>query len=592
MQSPPVAKIKSRNTNTNIETKAISQGLHPILARILANRNLPETTEPLDIIKPKLSRLTNPYELADIEHAASRVAEAIINREVIGLETDHDCDGQTSHAVLHYNLTEHFKHPADKIRSYIGHRLKEGYGLSDSVATRILEDEIQPKLVITADNGSTDEPRIAKLKQHNIDVIVTDHHHIPKEGIPKSAYACLNPTREDCKFSDPYIAGCMVAWLLMVVVRQKLIDKNYLPKDAPKLSDTLDFVALGTVADCVSMAQSDNNRVVVAYGMSLIQKGIKPCWQALKPMLTETGICSEDLSFKIAPLLNSDGRLACAFGSVSFLLAKDIDEALSWVESLAEQNLERKAIQKRITEKGINKALSKFNSNLEQIYSLSLFLEDGHTGVHGISASRIKDMFGLPTAFLAPKQTDPSLVSGSLRGIDGNFNIKTALQYIADAKPDLFLAFGGHKGAGGVTLKKDNVELFSELFEKACRQQLDGQILEPVVLTDGSIEPNNINLEFVNIIKKLEPFGREFENPIFTIDAEIANIYPMGDGSHFRFSLKSQSRYLKAVWFNVPGAARELKAGDNIKVAFSLAINCYQGRQNVELFVASIEKLA
>lgn len=136
------------------------------------------------------------------------------NNEVIGLETDHDCDGQTSHAIFHEALTKVFGYPKDNIRSYIGHRMKEGYGLSESLMNRILTDSIRPSLIITADNGSTDEPRIAVLKQNGIDTIVTDHHGIPPEGAPKSAVAVLNPTQDGCNYPDKAIAGCMVAWLL------------------------------------------------------------------------------------------------------------------------------------------------------------------------------------------------------------------------------------------------------------------------------------------------------------------------------------------------------------------------------------------
>jgi single-stranded-DNA-specific exonuclease len=218
----PLATIKERAINQALMQQGVQQGLAPILAKLIAARPTPPVhvgATPLDLFHPKLSKLSDPSAMVDIDKAAARVGMAIMNGECIGLETDHDCDGQTAHAILYYNLAQHFRHPAEKIKSYIGHRLEEGYGLSQKVADRILADSPRPTVIITADNGSSDEARIAQLKAQNIDVIVTDHHQIPKEGIPKSAYACLNPTRPDCNFGDPYIAGCMVAWLLMVKVR-------------------------------------------------------------------------------------------------------------------------------------------------------------------------------------------------------------------------------------------------------------------------------------------------------------------------------------------------------------------------------------
>jgi single-stranded-DNA-specific exonuclease len=315
----PLPKIKPRSLDKKIEQLGLSKGLHPLLARVVAARPLPSGFGVHDVLHPKLECLDHPLTMQDMTKAAHRVAKAIYNKECIGLETDHDCDGQTSHAVLYHNLVYHFKHPKELLKSYIGHRLKEGYGLSASVANRILEDSPRPSLLITADNGSSDEARIKQLAAVGMDVIVTDHHQIPEDDYPNSAYAFLNPTRDDCNYNDKYIAGCMVAWLLMAAVRLQLIEDKYLNINAPKLVDSLDFVAVGTIADCVSIARSKNNRAVVNYGMKLISQGVKPCWQVLLPLLSNP-ISSQDLGFKIGPLLNSDGRLSSALGSVSFLL--------------------------------------------------------------------------------------------------------------------------------------------------------------------------------------------------------------------------------------------------------------------------------
>ena len=217
----PAPALKIRKPDPVLEQSNLDKGLHPLVARILASRPTPSNINIEEMIDPKLKHLAHPMTMADMDKASDRLADAIINGEVIGLETDHDCDGQTSHAVLFYNLVNHFKHPQDRVRSYIRHRLTEGYGLSESVATRIIGDEPRPTLVLTADNGSSDEPRIKRLKEAGIEVIVTDHHQLPVEGPPQSAYACLNPTRVDCEFEDNCIAGCMVAWLLMAATRAK-----------------------------------------------------------------------------------------------------------------------------------------------------------------------------------------------------------------------------------------------------------------------------------------------------------------------------------------------------------------------------------
>lgn len=592
-QEIPKPILRTRQINAKIEQQALTAGLHPVLARVIAGRPIEETTPILAVLSPKLKDLISPYGLKDIQLAANRVAKAIINKECIGIETDHDCDGQTSHAVLYHNLVTRFGHPADKIRSYIGHRLLEGYGLSSAVAARILADDPKPALVITADNGSTDEPRIASLKEAGIDVIVTDHHEIPAEGVPNSAYACLNPTRTDCQYPDPYIAGCMVAWLLMAATRQALIDLQYLPISTPTLTDSLDFVAVGTVADCVSIARSVNNRAVVAYGLQLMDKGLRPCWRALKNQLKPGArFTSEDLGFKIGPMLNSDGRLDSAFGSVSLLLADTDIEAQAWVVTLQEHNETRKKIQKDIVQQGVQKALQQFS---EKRYSLCLYLPEGHPGVHGIAASRLKDLFGRPTVFLAPKRCEvvgEQWVTGSARGIEG-FHVRKALQSVADEHPLLLIAFGGHAGAGGVTLKLADVETFSLAFESATRLQLSKEALGPVIWTDGVLSAKDLNLDTLNTLAALEPFGREFEPPVFEIQGILKELRPVGDGTHAKIVLDLFGCMVRGIWFGVRQSADlplPKLLGQKVRVACVLKENDFFERKTLEIQVVYMYK--
>jgi single-stranded-DNA-specific exonuclease len=580
-------KIKPREIKKDIAALAQQQGLHPILARIIASRPQPENFDLQQLINPRLSNLQHPLRMQDMAKASARVADAIMNKEVIGLETDHDCDGQTSHAVLHYALIHKFKHPAALIKSYIGHRLNEGYGLSAKVAQRILQDQPRASLIITADNGSADEPRIADLKAEGIDVIVTDHHQLPLAGPPQSAFACINPTRSDCEYGDPYIAGCMVAWLLMAATRLELIKRGYRSEDAAKLSDILDFVAVGTVADCVSMARSYANRAIVKHGLQLINAGTRPCWRAIRPLIKGT-VTAEDLGFKIGPLLNSDGRLASAFGSVSFLLAADDTEAQQWVTYLQEQNQIRKAIQNKITLQGIE--IAKQQLQLGR-YSLCINLADaGHAGVHGISASRIKETFGRPTVFLAKKHGEENILTGSIRGVN-KFNVGNAIQWIVQQSPDLLLAGGGHAGAGGVTLREQNYTKFAELFEQAAQQQLQLTQLGPEILTDGILDPEFYNVATLDELAKLEPYGREFDAPIFEIQGTLKDLRTIGDGTHARIEITTATTIYRGVWFNFRAKAADpfpVQPGSTIHCAFTLQENDFGGLRKCELQVLSV----
>jgi single-stranded-DNA-specific exonuclease len=583
----PEPDIKVRRYCDITKQQAENNGLPSVIAQILAARSQAEQNF-AELIDPKLSNLVHPTNMQDMAIAAQRLAAAVINRECIGIETDHDCDGQTSHAVIYHNLTKHFNHPRNLIKSYIGHRLTEGYGLSEHVANRILADNPRPSLVITADNGSSDEPRIAKLKQQGIDVIVTDHHQIPSSGFPNSAYAFLNPTREDCNY-DPCIAGCMVAWLLMTAARQELINLNYLTNDTPKLLDSLDYVAVGTVADCVSFAKSHTNRAIVKFGLKLLNLKDKYCWQALNTILP--GIIEvEDLGFKIGPLLNSDGRLACAFGSVSFLLSENITEAINWLEHLQNQNKQRRSIQKQVTGSAISVAKQQVDAGK---HAICIFLPDGHPGVHGVSASKIKDYFGRPVALFSPKTTEEQLITGSLRGID-NFHVRNALQYVAEQNQDLLIAFGGHQGAGGVTIKKEDFPEFSRLFEQATMAQLNLNDLGPIIWSDGELPIELINLQFFEQLKILEPYGRDFESPIFHNQGIITDLKIIGDGTHAKLNLAMEGVIFKGVWFNIKQNKEQpciFAKDDRVLCAFKLLKNVFNNQENCELNIVGMQKL-
>lgn len=569
----PLPQIKQRQVCEKRYQEALTLGLDPIAAKVIAGRLEGNPHALSDWLNPGLAMLDSPQSMADIEPATARLVAAIQNQEVIGIETDHDCDGQTSHAIIYSALVHWFGHPPEKIRSYIGHRMEEGYGLSQALLERILADETRPCLVITADNGSSDEPRIKQLKSENIDVIVTDHHAIPEEGIPASALAVLNPTRQDCQYPDALIAGCMVAWLFMAATRTALIAKGVLAQSTPSLAKLLDYVAVGTVADCVSLSRSINNRIVTRYGMKLLSTFARPCWQAIAHEVTDK-VTSEDIGFKIGPLLNSDGRIKCAFGSVSFLLSEDVQEAVVWVKELASTNEQRKAIQRKITQDAVAQALE---IDVPDKKSLSIFLKDGHAGVHGISASRLRETFGKPCFIFSPKQTDTTLISGSGRSTD-DCHLREALAWMHSHNPDLFVAFGGHSGAAGVTIRRKDFVLFAKLFEQAVALQID-YLLRPEVLTDGELTQPITVSQYEALLATLEPFGREFDTPLFELTGRATHLKWIGQTkTHLSFMIQTAMGNFSCVWFGARQAPTDdihFNIGDNIRIAFSFQIDTY-----------------
>lgn len=575
-------RISLRKTNESLYNIYLENGYLPIQAKILANR-VKNEKQALEIANPKLIHLTQPSKLSGIEKAVQRLITAMENNEIIGIETDHDCDGQTSHAVLIKSIVDGFGYSRDKVRSYIGHRMQEGYGLSLSLAKRIINDEPKPTLIITADNGSSDEERISLLRSHGIDTIVTDHHAIPTAGIPKSAYAVINPSQDCCEYADTSIAGCMVSWLFMAQVKTELHKLGW--KKLPDMRDTMDLVAVGTVADCVSMSDSVNNRAITKFGLNRIDNGNRLCWQALKESHPRQ-INSEYIGFTIGPLLNSDGRLSDAFSSVSFLLSDNEPETHQWVKYLTEQNEQRKVIQKTITDDAILQARTLMT---EDKNSLCIYLDKGHAGVHGISASRIKDKFGRPTIIFSPKENEKDVVSGSARSVDG-VNIKQALDEINHKKPDLMLKYGGHLGAAGLSIKLDDFQIFSDLFEGEITNIIQPHQIGPVIYTDGELNSDDVSLKTIVSINELEPFGRGFEYPIFEISALILSIKLVGQlKNHAQILLQlNNGLKVKGIWFNCEGSIKQIKPNQHSNIIGALTKSEYKGNTYLNINIQYI----
>ena len=587
MTTQPTPRFLDRPLDRLCYDTAIQAGYPVLLARLLAGRVLSAKTQGIDAaVQPHLGMLDHYNGLPDIEKAATRIASAILTGEHIALETDHDVDGVTSHAVLRAALVDHFGHPTDRLTGFIGHRLRDGYGLSATVAERILATEPRPTLVITADNGSADEPRIARLAEQGIDVIVTDHHELPRSGPPASAYACISPKREDCTYPDPAIAGCMVAWLLACAVRNELHGIGHLDDRAPPMAQLLDYVAVGTVADCVSLG-SHNNRAIVGSGLARINRQSRPCWRAICPRLPgQALITATDLAFTVGPRINARGRLDEAMAGVAFLLSENDSAARGYAALLEQENDARKAIEKKMKSQAIELAAEQVAAGATAIV---IWLPEGHAGVHGIVASRLVETYGQPVVCLSPKFGQHDLVTGSARGIPG-FHVEQALQFCADRVPEMFVAFGGHEGAGGLTIARESIESFRDSYDQAAREQLSPDQLGPRIDTDGVLQAHEMTLDTIDAISRLEPFGRGFEQPVFQGRFHVLAVKAIGDGTHLKLTLRptDQTRgAVNGVWFNaVADAADDLpiEANDHIELAYNLTANEYRGRQ-VQLLV-------
>ncbi|MFO1429503.1 MAG: single-stranded-DNA-specific exonuclease RecJ [Candidatus Competibacteraceae bacterium] len=577
--------IKQRPRSETTYRLALEAGLSPLLAHIIAGR-LPDLDGDIQrIIKPALKYIDHPEQLKDADRAAERIADAVMQRQRIGILTDYDVDGVTSHAVIYQALTEYFGFPNSLIDSLIGHRIRDGYGISVNLIERILAGNPLPEVIITADCGSSDEPRIARLKAAGIDVIVTDHHALSIEGPPPSAYAVVNPTRADCSYPDDTIAGCMAAWLLMSYVRGKLIERGYLPPTTPKLSRELDYVSLGTVTDCVSIGTAIN-RAVVTIGLKQLNRFERPCWRVIRLLLGRQGqdFREEDLAFQIGPRINARSRLDDPYAALRYLLADTDAEARRYLALLDLDNQDRKVIERDMLETARRQAEEQIGQGR---LSLVVYLEDGHAGVQGIVASRLVDAFGRPAIVLC-NTAEPLHLTGSARSIR-ELHLRNALQQVADAQPELFVKFGGHCGAAGLTIQRQLLTVFQDAFEQAVRAELGAQTLAPTIWTDGPLPEQALTLETLRELDQLQPYGREFEPPLFEGRFYVDSVRVVGaEPIHLMLILKTEDKTYDAVWFRAlekAGDPPPVAVGEMIRCAYRLSSREYRGERNLRLMI-------
>ncbi|WP_439952334.1 single-stranded-DNA-specific exonuclease RecJ [Halomonas marinisediminis] len=583
-------RILPRPRDAALYARAQREGLSELQARVLAGR-LPGYRGELDpLVSPSLRHLAHPEKLADGRRAAERIAQAVVDGEHIGILTDYDVDGITSHVVIRRTLHELFGVPEAKLHSLIGHRIHDGYGISLPLVERALALKPRPSLVITADCGSSDEPRIARLAAQGIDVVVSDHHALPVEGPPPSAHAVVNPTRDDCDYPDPTIAGCMVAWLVMSLTRSVLIEWGVLAQATPKLSPWLSYVALGTVADCVSLGGSPANRAVVTHGLALINRMEAACWRAMAQRLGADSVPfdAETLGFQMGPRINARSRLDDPYAALHFMLAADDVSAARHLDTLDQDNQSRKAIEADMTEEARALAMPALSANEPAVV---VFLEDGHAGVQGIVASRLVQAYGRP-ALVLTLAAAPGMLTGSGRSIEG-LHLRDALQRTFELAPEALPRFGGHRGAAGVGVPAERLDAFKAAFLTAVAEQLGEAELYPRILTDGDLAPEQLSLATLEELQAVGPFGREFDPPLFQGEFVVERLRPVGaDGTHLMLELSLGAVTHRAIWFRAltPGEVPAFGVGDRLRCAYKLNRNRWRGRENLQLMIEHAEQ--
>jgi len=577
--------IVQRTASPEVYEKAKSLGLTDLQAKLVANRTS-ETEQLEEIVFPKLKHIQHPSALKNIESAADIIVNAIKGKGAIVLATDYDTDGVTSAWVATTALVEYFNVEPSRIIHVIGDR-KTGYGITEEVVNRILAISQPIEIVISADQGSSDEARIAQLKEHGIPVCVTDHHQIPIDGPPHSAICTVNPQQAGCEY-DKTVAGCFVIFLVMTQVRQSLINAGLLDENSPSLKYLALNVALGTVADSVSL-KSPNNRAIVHAGLQIINQFQSPAWQAMKELNNNHGFPfdAEFLGFQVATRINAASRVSDVTTAFKFLSAKNIHDAISYLDQLDSDNQNRRAQQEIMLKQAQQQAATLYS---DETYSLALKLT-GNAGIQGIIASRVGEQYGVPT--IAMTDLEDGFLAGSARGVVANIDLREAFQWMSEQKTDLFVSMGGHAGAAGCMIPIDFYDDFAKLFEQATRNQLGDSAPTPLIETDGSLEDWQLSTTLTDEISALEPFGREWPKPLFSGVFTVSQLRTVGHlKNHLSLKLKTPSgQILQAIFFNAIKNEFENSPyviGDSVQCTYQPSLNRFAGKTSLQLRIQSM----
>lgn len=586
MNKIPQPKIFQRKTHPTVFKTAKRLGLTDLQATLVANR-MDQDTNLEKIVFPKLKNLQNPNQLHGAKQAASIIADAIQSDGLIVLATDYDTDGVTSAWVARTALIEHFGVPEARVQQIIGER-KSGYGITDEVVERILELQQPVSIVISADQGSSDEPRIARLKSHGIQVCVTDHHQIPIEGIPESAVCTVNPQQPECHY-DKTVAGCFVIFLVMSQVRQELIQRGVISDTSPTLKNLLMNVALGTVADSVSL-QSPNNRAVVLAGLQQINQLASPAWQAMRQLNhnNHQDFDAEFLGFQVATRINAASRVSDVTTAYRFLTAKSLEEAQYYLQQLDTDNLNRREQQSTMLTQASEIAEKLYHTGR---YSLAIKMQ-GNAGIQGIIASRIGEKYGVPT--VAMTELEDGYLAGSGRGIVPDIDLREAFQTIENSRPGFFKSMGGHAGAAGCMIKLSDFDVFQQEFEMAIQQQIGDQPPFPFVESDGELQPWQLTPQLIDEINVLQPFGRAWPSPSFSGKFTIDTVRVIGKTrTHLSFKLLSEHQQrINAIYFNALNDAQDdipFATGDQIEIAYQPSLNHFMNQTTLQLRILTAQ---
>ncbi|ANB98086.1 single-stranded-DNA-specific exonuclease RecJ [Vibrio parahaemolyticus] len=563
----------------------LPDSIPPILKRIYINRGITDIAQ----LETSARGLHSYQKLGGIEQAVELLFQAIQEQKRIIVVGDFDADGATSSALSVLALRMLGSNNVDYL---VPNRFEDGYGLSPEVVDQALE--LGAEMIMTVDNGVSSIEGVRYAKENGITVLVTDHH-LPGQVLPE-VDAMVNPNLDSCTFPSKALAGVGVAFYLMMALCVHMRKHNWFAQQGmqePKLMELIDLVALGTVADVVPL--DENNRILVHQGLQRIRAGkARPGIQALIEVAKRDArrLVASDFGFALGPRINAAGRLDDMSFGVELLMCNNIHAARRMASELDGLNQTRKEIEEGMKQEAMAFCERlQFGENSELPYGLSLFQRDWHQGVIGILASRIKEKFHRPVIAFA--DGGEGTIKGSCRSIPG-LHMRDALDFIDTQNPGLIIKFGGHAMAAGLTIKEQDFERFSRLFDEVVKKELDEAALKGVILTDGELKPEEFSMHIAEQLRAGGPFGQAFPEPIFDGEFKVLHQKLVGE-KHLKLMLEPLYKghptnvMIDGIAFNVDLRRWPDASVKTVRLAYKLDVNEFRGNQSLQLMIDHIE---
>jgi single-stranded-DNA-specific exonuclease len=538
----------------------------PLIAALLISRGLDQPVAARRFLTPGLEDLNDPFLLKGMDAAVARIRAAVERDERVLIWGDYDVDGTTGTVLLRKALAT----LGARTSFHIPNRFTEGYGLNKEYLEKAYKDGV--RLVITVDCGIRSFDPLTWAKENGLDVIVTDHHlSDPERGVPPAA-AIVNPNQAGCDYPDKRLAGVGVA----LKVAQALLGTD---ADGRLMSEFLEIAAIGTVADVMDL--NGENRSIVTLGLRELSRSRNAGLRALMEVSDCTSeMTSLHIGFRIAPRINAAGRMDVARHVVELLEAPDVASARRFAQILDSRNRERQKMQQEITELALMDAAQYGDQSFVVVAG-----ENWHRGVIGLAASKIAERLNRPTIVLSKEN---GVAHGSARTV-GSFHILDALSECSD----IFVQFGGHAAAAGMQIDCSKIDDLRLRLNECARRLLGAGGGLPQLDVDAVVTPGTMNLELLDQLGLLEPFGVGNPRPVFVTKELMLQREPLVmKEKHLKFDLSAPGgRRFEAVWWNgvERSEQRTFARGTGIELAYTPESNVWQGSRRLQLVVEDVK---